>query len=115
MKTLKPVDSNEITKLISEGRAGEIVSRMKAYETQQAQIKEGILKTQRVCCKPNKNGNLYIQHGSIENNTKSMNFHTNLEPAVKALVTNDELLEMVRAYYREGSMVEEVRLTPRPL
>ena len=109
-ETLKPVDSSEITKLIAEGKVGEIATRMKAYEDQQALIRSGAIKLQRVCCKPNKKGNLYIQHPSINTTTKQMNFHGALEPAIKAIVTNADLFEMVQAYYISGVHVEEHRI-----
>jgi hypothetical protein len=106
MKLLKPLSSQDITRLIAEGKTAEILTHTKEYERQQKLLKEKKLKAIRTCCKTNKAEGLYVQHESIGNNGKQMNFNKLLLPAIKAIVTNDELLGMVRDYFNNGVEVE---------
>ena len=110
----EPVSAQVVTELVTSGRAGELVELtrkyeedMKAYEEQQRKLRSGEIKVQRVCCKPNKKGNLYIQHPSIGTNNHDMNFNGLVEPAVKAIVFNEELYTMVKRYFEEREYVEE--------
>lgn len=109
MKLLQALGSNEIAQMISEGKTAELVAHTQRYEEQQRKIAAGLIKTQRVCCKPNKNGNLYLQHPSIKTKSNQMNLNSTTEPVVFAIAFDDELREMVKAYYQRESYVEEYR------
>ena len=105
--TLKALTAAQIGDLVSRGEADKIVEHMKAYETQQEAIKDGTLKLTRLTCKTNKADGLYISHPSMAVQMKGgCNFNKHMLPAVRALVTDENLMRTVREYFQEGTQVD---------
>ena len=103
---LKPLTSSDIAILIQQNRASEIVTHMEAYEKQREQIKEGLIKTFRLTCKTNKAEGLYISHPAMKFMKGGCNFNKHMLPAVRALVTDDNLRDMVRDYFQNNTEVD---------
>ena len=103
---LKPLSSGDIAALVSEGKADQIVTKMKAYEDQQKQIKEKTLRLARLTVKYNKAGGLYIAHPSMTTMKGGCNFNKHMLPAVIALVSNDHLRGLVQEWLLEGKSID---------
>lgn len=107
LKQPEPVSSTIIAKLVSEGNASQVVALMERYEhekklfdMQRELIKSGALEQVRVCVKENKAGGLYISHHSFRDEAKGgLNFTKHLLPAIQALVSDDDLREMVAEWF----------------
>lgn len=101
---LRPLSSSDIATLVAQGKADQIVTHMKAYEDQQKAIKEGSLKLARLTVKTNKADGLYIAHPVMKLMKGGCNFNKHMLPAVRALVTDDHLRNLVKEYFQtEGN------------
>ena len=111
-KTIKKLDAQAIASLIAQGRANEIVSQMTAYEQQQKDIREGKISLKRRTVKLNKAQGLYIAHPAFADSAKGgLNYNKHLIPAIKAMTENEALFNMVRDFFANGIVVDEVIIT----
>lgn len=102
---LKPLSSDDIARLVQEGKADQIVSKMKAYEAQQLAIREKTLALARMTVKLNKSDGLYIAHPSMTMKG-GCNFNKHMIPAVVAIATNDHLRGLIADWVREGKTID---------
>lgn len=105
-QALKPLSSADIASLVAEGRADEIVTKMKAYEEQQVKIKDKTLKLARLTVKLNKADGLYIAHPCMDTMKGGCNFNKHMLPAVIALVSNEDLRTRVINFLSTGETVD---------